>query len=635
MPFNQIDNRPVLFFSGNDRHLLLATKLPKDFTLSDTTFYRIGPKCYATKSAEENNNQSFFIKASIFLRRIRNKIIPSKLKKRIEQRNIKHSLWYYLCHTCNLVALDIDATDKQFLYGHPCVAVPDLYSPDEITHIWNQLGEKALLILEKAKKTDTQVSQWIQRDMSLISRVPSCIRLADKLSTALQSKSNRVILISDERVPPPLNLQNVTLEALRCALAGKTVILAYKADRNPQVNNLPQKLEEVGNNIFIANWQIEKKRWAHICNELSQNFSCKIISLQVALTENKDLLSIAMAHTQTSKIPDKSICFLANLLAPEIDEKQWVQNFIKKHLIIRWSLIDKLTDFFRAIVAQRPKCIIASSSPGIEMKLMLEIAQKENIPTVMFPHAALHFPNFNLMSDFNFYAVCSPFIKRIFQEKLGIANCLISSCSTFKMDNEYPIRNKPKRYKPNLPKILVLTSNSEVSYLPFFHTPTTIKLLATLWVQTQSEPNCVQMYFKGHPGHPEHCIFAQANIPTTNILYERSEIAQLFSDTDIVITVDYIGSPNEQAIRHAIPVITLIQSSNFYFHTPMMDLAQNGTGLVTDDAKKCWRLVNSLLYTKGFRETVIEKQSQWHKKHFATETPQLSKWIGEKLNTPS
>lgn len=635
MPLTHIDHRPILLFSLNDRNLLLNTKCPKDFTLENTTFHRVLSDLYTVRSEATLNTVFFALNKTIAsISRSLKKLFPASLQAQRTKKETELSLWHYVCHHCNLIALDVEAADKEYLFGQPCLLLQNLLEPTHLAHIWKNIGKRTIALVNQAKEEAPWIGQWMHMDMRLTAHLHGGIYLTSHLTALLRDKDNKVVLLLNNHTPSYTDEYQLTHQAFRHALKQRLITFIYessspKAKTQKHQSKPPQ--QKTANNILVAHWRSEQTRWRETVERCTQQMNSQTVWFTPSLVENKYLRNSLPPPPDTNSQDKHSAQLLAGFFCQDPVDQVWIEEFCLDFLIKRWHFFSSLFDYFAVLIQQNPLCIISSSTPSIEMKMLLHLAQKHGIPRIMFPHAALHFPVEDLALDYAYCVTCYPYVTKMFKTMLPASTMEINDFSSLNLDNEYSTKAITLPKRAATPQVIILTSGSDVSYIPFFHAPTTISLLKTLWEKAQTSTKPVELVFKGHPGRPEQNLFKEANIPTTQILDNHSEIAKLYTTSDVVVTLDYVGSPNEQALRLGIPVITLIQKTNYYAYTPLMELAHNDTNLVTDNAEQCWFMIEAILSNTSKQEAIIQAQKKWHQRNFASASKDLTSWLAKTI----
>ncbi|MDR2891645.1 MAG: hypothetical protein LBV80_00950 [Deltaproteobacteria bacterium] len=275
----------------------------------------------------------------------------------------------------------------------------------------------------------------------------------------------------------------------------------------------------------------------------------------------------------------------------------------------------------------RPRLVVAENIAQPEYAVPLLAAKQLGIPSIAVPHGALHVPaRCSPPLPATRYAFASAFTEDAFAESNAVSADVIGSFDAVAMENEHPVQHHenllPRDEKIN---ILVLTG-PPVSLTPlhmFITDAEHTQALRQLYTIPPDLEGKARVMFKTHPGTLEFWDYYRAGIGQEQILPKNSILAEALVTTDIVVALDYVGSPHCQAMRADIPVITCIASDHLRNATQYTRIVMEA-GLVAEGVEAVWGYARRLLTDLSFRNDCLARQRTFHE---ARLHPRRNDWI--------
>ena len=272
-----------------------------------------------------------------------------------------------------------------------------------------------------------------------------------------------------------------------------------------------------------------------------------------------------------------------------------------------------------------PGCVIVSSIEDFKNIALCDLANKNNILSISFPHGALGTSKLGISNSLN-YAVGNK-LARSLAIGTNINKNNISIFSGLDPVHEYEMSKKVHLQKSK--NVLVLTNpikaseDTRVAYDPSLGYKEQISAINDL---KDIENNGVGLFIKTHPGWPETEIFSFTDPKfKKNICPPDTSLTDLLSSVDLVIGLNYFGAAIMAVNKAKVPLI-------LYYKSPIIKLFKTcfspdalsifESGEVIDNKKELDLFVDKMLFDKSFRAKTISRQNDFYDKYIYEKNPQ-------------
>jgi len=282
----------------------------------------------------------------------------------------------------------------------------------------------------------------------------------------------------------------------------------------------------------------------------------------------------------------------------------------------------------------RPRLCLAERLPLGEYAVPLLACRQLNIPSIGLPHAELYLAAVG-QSDLpaTRHVFANAFTEDAFIETEPAAAGKTGSFTVVDMENEY-ISQRNGRLIPrdNKVNILVVTG-TPIGHAPLIVSCTEKDQTDGLSGLNDTPPNLRQLIrvaFKTHPSTPGFWDYRLAGIEQERILPKDSTMADALLTTDVLVSLNYIGSPSCQAMGKGIPVITWYLERSAILRNPRLFIVAN-TGLIAETREEVWEYIRRLISEEKFRDELIVRQKEFYETQLRPRRDDWGAWLKETI----
>ena len=288
----------------------------------------------------------------------------------------------------------------------------------------------------------------------------------------------------------------------------------------------------------------------------------------------------------------------------------------------------------RAIWSEfRPRlCLVDNLSRG-EHAVPLLVCRQLGIPSIGLPEAALLLPELKQpVLPATRQSFASAFTEDAFIETKSVTADKAGSFDSLFLENEYSTQHYEQLLPhDNLVNILVVTLP------PLLTIPLTVyrteKCHMDALRKIDDVPSdlhqLIRMTFKTHPATPEFWDYRHAGIEQNHVLPRDSSMADALLSTEVLISLNYIGSPSCQAMKKGIPVITCLTTGKL--GRDMYSLKLADMGLMSETPEETWEYIRRLIFDDKFRDVIIARQKEFCEAWLRPRRDDWCAWLKETI----
>jgi hypothetical protein len=227
------------------------------------------------------------------------------------------------------------------------------------------------------------------------------------------------------------------------------------------------------------------------------------------------------------------------------------------YCVERWPRLVSKYRLWRKLWKQvKPSIVMVSSNVHSESQLPAAAAQATGIPTYSIPHGAVDtFPETIIASH---YILCDHLLQKETWRAVGIPNDRLLLCRGVVPEHEYPVKPVLMDFARGACRLVALTD--PVSYpsriLGGSH-KAQLDALAILARPPENLREKVNVVLKLHPHSSELDLYAAVDKELQQRILLNTDLIALLTITDLVVSVNYLGSALIHVMRAQKPVIFL------------------------------------------------------------------------------
>lgn len=266
----------------------------------------------------------------------------------------------------------------------------------------------------------------------------------------------------------------------------------------------------------------------------------------------------------------------------------------------------------RLFSVYRPRLVCSSQVVVTELRYFERICLDMAIPVIGVPHSAIQDPRGVLFAGKDLYvsAMPSKFCEKCYDDALAVRTCSLDGL--FSVD-EY-VMNEKRCVAAGKPTILFLYGTCQFSpgLIYWDGMAERVELLKKL----STPPNaCMASYAVYHKLHPlgfDMELFQIAGVDPVSILPLKSNLGDLLKQVDVVVSVNYVSSPSQQAIYNGVSIIHLNTTDSLHFASTLNfagRVLHNSGAIFAFSVREMWEIAAKIIHDEQYRSDVLARQA--------------------------